>query len=475
MTKIGIIGGSGLDDPDILQEVQEIEVDTPYGKPSSSLKMGKIGNQEVILLARHGRNHEIPPTQVNYRANIYALKELGCTHILASTAVGSLKEEIDRGHLVILDQVIDFTKHRNTTFHDDFKKGPAHTSLAEPFCQTLRNILNQTAEELNQTHHKSGTVITIEGPRFSSKAESKMFQAWGADVINMSVAPEAALAKEAGICYAAVAMSTDYDCWKEDETPVTWDDILKIFNENSEKVKQLFLQTIPKVKECENCQKPQIEITKETSQAQASDTLCLTPSWQDMQEYTQEVASLIKDSTFHPDMVIGLSRGGLVPARLISDLLHIKNCYTIKVDHWGLTATKDGEAKLSQTLNIDIQNKNVLIIDDITDTGQSMKTAIEHVQSLNPKEIQTATLIHLDNSEYTPNFYGHKQKWAWIIFPWNFQEDMVNLMQKAGIENKTTNTIKQEMKEKFALDLTEEQIKTTLAHITYLKNKQIIQ
>ncbi|MBT5924655.1 S-methyl-5'-thioadenosine phosphorylase [Candidatus Woesearchaeota archaeon] len=244
--KIGIIGGSGLDDPEILQNAQDIDVQTPYGK--SSLKVGTINDINVVLLARHGRNHSIPPTQINFRANIHALKEAGCTHIIATTACGSLRKDIGRGDFVILDQFIDFTRHRKVTFHEEFKDGNIiHTAMAKPFNDSLRNILINTCQELNLQHHTNGTVITIEGPRFSTKAESTMFRSWGADVINMSVAPEAALAMEAGIPYAAVAMSTDYDCLFDDVPSVTWEDVLQVFKENVSKVISLLTTVIPHV------------------------------------------------------------------------------------------------------------------------------------------------------------------------------------------------------------------------------------
>lgn len=249
MVKVGIIGGSGLDNPKILKNVKDIEVDTPYGKPTSSLKLGKIKGVDVVLLARHGRKHTIPPTQVNFRANINALKEQGCTHILTTTACGSLREEIGRGHLVVLDQFIDFTRHRPVTFHEEFEPGKmVHTPMAEPFDKDLRELLIKTCKELKIFCHEKGIVITIEGPRFSTKAESKMFRIWGADVVNMSIAPEVILANEAGIPYAAIAISTDYDCWKEDEEPVTWEAVLEIFKANVEKVTNLLINTIPKVK-----------------------------------------------------------------------------------------------------------------------------------------------------------------------------------------------------------------------------------
>ena len=249
MVKIGIIGGSGLDNPDILKDAKDIEVDTPYGKPSSPLKLGKIHDVNVVLIARHGREHTIPPTQVNFRANIQALKDQSCSHILATTACGSLREKIDRGDLVILDQFIDFTRLRKISFFEEFAPGDMkHTPMADPYSEELRKILIKTAKELNLKHHERGTVLTIEGPRFSTRAESNMFRIWGADVINMSLAPETILANEAGIPYAAVAMSTDYDCWKEDEAPVTWEEILEIFGKNVNNVISLLTNAIRKIK-----------------------------------------------------------------------------------------------------------------------------------------------------------------------------------------------------------------------------------
>ena len=249
MVKIGIIGGSGLDNPDILKDAKDKKVKTLYGDPTSPLKTGKIHDVEVVLIARHGREHTIPPTQVNYRANIQALKDQKCTHILATTACGSLRAEIGRGDLVLLDQFIDFTRLRKVTFHEEFTPGDMkHTPMADPYSEELRNILIETAKELNLKFHEKGTVVTIEGPRFSTRAESHMFRSWGADVINMSIAPETILANEAGIPYAAVAMSTDYDCWKVDEAPVTWEEILEVFGKNVNNVIALLTNTISKIK-----------------------------------------------------------------------------------------------------------------------------------------------------------------------------------------------------------------------------------
>ena len=246
MTRIGIIGGSGLGAPDILESPQELQVQTCWGPPSAPLKSGKIAGVDVLLLARHGLEHTIAPTGVNFRANIQALRDQGATHILASTAVGSLREEIGRGDLVVIDQFIDFTKQRAMSFFESFAPHqPMHTPMADPFDRMLRKVLIQLCEQHGLPFHRTGTVVTIEGPRFSTRAESRMFRAWGADIINMSIATEAALANEAGIPYAAIAMSTDYDCWKTDEEPVSWQAVLAVFHSNAEKVTRLLVEAIP--------------------------------------------------------------------------------------------------------------------------------------------------------------------------------------------------------------------------------------
>lgn len=246
--KIAIIGGSGLENPAILKNATELKVDTPYGPTTSDFKCGEINDREVVILSRHGRQHTIPPTQVNNRANLWAIHQIGCTHILATTACGSLRQEIGRGDFVILDQFIDFTRLRPVTFFESFEpRQMKHTPMADPFDRTLRFKIIETARDLNLRIHEKGTVVTIEGPRFSTRAESNMFRIWGADVINMSTAPEAILANELGIPYAAVAMSTDYDCWKTDEAPVSWGDILKVFNSNVNHMIDLLVNVIGKI------------------------------------------------------------------------------------------------------------------------------------------------------------------------------------------------------------------------------------
>jgi 5'-methylthioadenosine phosphorylase len=250
MIKVGIIGGSGLDDPKILKNPKEMDVSTPYGEPTSALTCGTIEGVETAIIARHGKNHTIYPSKVNFRANIWALKEQGCTHILASTAVGSLREEIAPGHLVFPGQFIDHTRKRETTFFDE--DVVVHTPLAEPFCPNLIDLFSTSAEGLKVPFHRNKTVITIEGPRFSTKAESHMFRSWQADVINMSTVPEGILAREKKIHYAVIAMSTDYDCWHDEEEPVTWEMILQTMKKNANNVINLFLSVIPRIKEYED-------------------------------------------------------------------------------------------------------------------------------------------------------------------------------------------------------------------------------
>ena len=245
MIKAGIIGGSGLDDPNLLEDFKKVDLSTPYGQPSSSITEGKLSGVPVAILARHGPSHSIMPSNVNFRANIWALKELGCTHILATTAVGSLREEIKPGDLVFPDQFIDRTTKRHSTFYD--KNQVCHIPMSEPFCKKLRALLVSSSVELDFPIHDRGTVLTVEGPRFSTKAESHMFRSWAADIINMSTVPEVVLAREAGLCYAAIAMSTDYDCWRIDTSEVTFEEVLRVMKANSEKVKTLIKHILPRL------------------------------------------------------------------------------------------------------------------------------------------------------------------------------------------------------------------------------------
>jgi 5'-methylthioadenosine phosphorylase len=245
---IGIIGGSGLDDPDILENARDETVSTSYGEPSSALKKGTIRGFEVVLLARHGRHHTIPPSQVNYRANIAALKAAGCSHILATTAVGSLREGIHRGDLIVPDQFIDFSLQRKRSFYESFEPDkPMHPSMPDPYDKNLRQLLIAECKRQNFPVHETGTVLTEEGPRFATRAESRMFRIWGADIVNMSIATETALANEANIPYGAIAMATDYDSWREDEKAVTWEALSRVFAQNAQRVTRVLMEVIPHI------------------------------------------------------------------------------------------------------------------------------------------------------------------------------------------------------------------------------------
>jgi len=245
VVKIGMIGGSGFDDPDFLTDVRSLKKGTPFGSLSADLIVGKAGEIETVIMLRHGKGHRIMPSAINYRANIWAMKEVGVTHIIATSACGSLREEIEPGHLVFPDQFIDWTRTRKSTFHEGDQV--VHMAMADPFCERLRSILIETCITEGIIHHPRGTVVTIEGPRFSTRAESRMFRMLGGDIINMSTVPEAVLAREAGICYAVAAMSTDYDTWHDSEAPVTWEMIAETMNNNVENVKKIFFRSLSKI------------------------------------------------------------------------------------------------------------------------------------------------------------------------------------------------------------------------------------
>eukprot|EP01134_Creolimax_fragrantissima_P002988 CFRG2988T1 len=248
--KIGIIGGTGLDNPDFIAERQEKFVDTPFGKPSDALIIGKIAGVDCVLLARHDRAHTIHPSNINFRANVWALKQEGCTHVVVSTACGSLRQEIAPGHLVILDQGIDRTTKRHSTFYDNSApgiEGVCHVPMGDPFHPRLTGLLNAVAKDLDIKCHPKGTMVSIEGPRFSTRAESNMFRAWGGDVINMTTFPEVALVKEAGMLYASIAAATDYDCWHESEEDVNVLMVLQTMKKNAINLQKMFLELVPRI------------------------------------------------------------------------------------------------------------------------------------------------------------------------------------------------------------------------------------
>ncbi len=244
--EVGVFGGSGF--YSFLKETEEVEITTPYGDPSDRLVLGEVGGKKVAFMPRHGRNHDIPPHMINYRANIFAMKKLGVKYIFGPCASGSLQPQIKPGHFVICDQFVDRTKGRKDTYFDGPKT--VHISMAEPYCPTLRKIISESAEELGIEYHKSGTVVVIQGPRFSTVAESKWFSSMGWEVVNMTQYPENYLAREQEICYANISLITDYDIGLEghpDIKPVTLEEVVKVFKENNEKVRELLFRSIKKI------------------------------------------------------------------------------------------------------------------------------------------------------------------------------------------------------------------------------------
>ncbi|MBN1160637.1 MAG: S-methyl-5'-thioadenosine phosphorylase [Dehalococcoidales bacterium] len=249
--RIGVIGGTGLYDIEGITEVKEVYPDTPFGKPSDTIAVGKLGGVGIAFLPRHGHGHHISPTEVPARANIYALKSLGVEFIISSNSCGSFKESIKPGHLLIPDQVIDRTRGRASTFFSDGIV--AHIPFADPFCPVLSDIVYEAARETGATVHDGGIFIAMEGPAFSSRAESHLYKSWGADVIGMTVLPEAKLAQEAEICYASIACVTDYDSWHETHEAVSVEAILKTMHNNidlAKKTIKLAAGRVPSKREC---------------------------------------------------------------------------------------------------------------------------------------------------------------------------------------------------------------------------------
>ncbi len=248
MKKVAIIGGTGLEQLNILKNIESLKVETPFGETSSDLITGKLDDFEVVHISRHGRDHSIPSSRVNFRANLYALKQLECTHILSTTACGSLREEICPGEFIVFDQFIDFTRHHSSTIYEEYQPGEfRYTPMANPFSDDLRDDLIESSVTLGLTVHTKGTVITIDGPRFSTRAESNLYKLWGADIINMTTAPEVILANELCIPIAVIALCTDFDSWRTDIKPPTTSDIREIIDQNSNKILELIKIALTKV------------------------------------------------------------------------------------------------------------------------------------------------------------------------------------------------------------------------------------
>lgn len=419
MLKIGIIGGSGLDDPKILENYEERQVETIYGLPSSKITCGRIGNCEVFILARHGKKHEIAPSQINFRANISALKKLGCSIILASSAVGSLKEEILPGDLVFPDQIVDFTKSRKNTFYDSNEI--VHLPFSEPFSERLRKILINTAQDLGLKHHPNSTIVVIEGPRFSTRAESFFFKTF-ADIVGMTAMPEAALAMEAGIEYASVAMSTDYDCWRENTEAVTFDIVKERMQENSEKVKKLFIEVIKRLGDD--------EMNREDKEIIKSKIRTI-PNFPKQGIMFRDITTLLKDAEGFSktinlleqrykdkeiDLIAGIeSRGFVIASALASrigkGLILVRKPGKLPgekvTEEYSLEYGKDAVEIHKDAIS---SGQKVLLCDDLLATGGTSAAACNLIEKLGGNVVECAFVVEL------PELGGRKKLEKWNVF-----------------------------------------------------------
>lgn len=251
MNIVGVIGGSGLYDMPGLEGVERVRLTTPFGDPSDEFVCGTLGGTRLIFLPRHGRGHRILPSELNFRANIFGMKKLGADWIIAVASVGSLREEIAPGHLVVPDQFIDRTVHRESTF---FGNGiVAHVTFADPFCPVVGGVLVDAAQRLGARVHRGGTYVCMEGPQFSTRAESMLYRQWGAAVVGMTNLQEAKLAREAEICFATLALATDYDCWHETEADVVIGEVLRILNENVTTAQRVIAEAVQHLQPPRRC------------------------------------------------------------------------------------------------------------------------------------------------------------------------------------------------------------------------------
>ncbi len=239
---IGVIGGSGLYEMEAVTDVEEVTLTTPFGDPSDAYITGRIDGRKVAFLPRHGKGHRIMPSEVNYRANVHGFKQLGCQWLISLSAVGSMRKEIEPRHMVIVDQIIDRTRKRESTFFGGGIVG--HIQFGDPMCDDLSGLLHKAAVDAGATVHKGGTYVCMEGPAFSTRAESNLYRSWGVDVIGMTCVPECKLAREAGLCYGVVAMSTDYDCWHEEEEDVSVEAVIAIVQENADTARDIVRRVV---------------------------------------------------------------------------------------------------------------------------------------------------------------------------------------------------------------------------------------
>ncbi len=401
MVKIGIIGGSGLDDPKILSNYEEKEIETPYGKPSSTITVGNLNGVEVCILARHGKNHDIPPSLINYRANIYAFKVLGCDFVIATSAVGSLRDEIKPGNLVFPNQFIDFTKERKMSFFDSVGE-VKHTPMAEPYSLKLREIFCKICDEMGFNYNKNKTMVVIEGPRFSTKAESFMFRQIGADIIGMTGCPECSLANEIGIPYQTIAMSTDYDCWKEGEEPVTWEMVVKRMHENADKVKRLIIEAIPRIAnaDCEFIKSKIRTIPNFPKQGiMFRDITTLLADPQGVNRVIEIFYNRYKEAKI--DVIAGIESRGFIIGSLLANKLNVPFVLVRKKgklpgevvrEEYELEYGKDSIEMHKDSIKY---GQRVLIVDDLVATGGTALAACNLVRKLGGRVYECCFVIDL--------------------------------------------------------------------------------
>lgn len=249
---VGVIGGSGLYDIEGITDLEEVSLSTPFGEPSDAFITGRLGDIRMVFLPRHGRGHRISPSEINYRANIWGMKKLGVSRILSISAVGSMREDVEPGQFVVIDQFVDRTRHRADTF---FTGGVvAHVMFADPVSPSLRKVLLEACDEVGVKAHDGGTYLCMEGPQFSTRAESNTYRSWGVDVIGMTNLTEAKLAREAEICYATLAMSTDYDCWHDGHDDVTVEAILEVMHKNVSNARKVIAAAVPRIPAAGECE-----------------------------------------------------------------------------------------------------------------------------------------------------------------------------------------------------------------------------
>lgn len=393
---IGIIGGSGLDDPRLLTHYEEKIIPTKWGFPSSPITLGKLSGVDVAIISRHGKQHGILPSKVNYRANIQAFKDLGVTHILATTAVGSLKEDIKPGNIVFPDQFIDFTRSRPNTFCEE---GVVHTPMSEPFDGGMRSRLCEICENLGYSYNKDVTIVTIEGPRFSTKAESRMFQKLGADIINMSTCPEVILANELGIPYQSIAMSTDYDCWKENEEPVNFEMVITRMKANSERVKKLIVAMV--------------EVLATSGLKSKIRTI---PNWPKEGVMFRDITTLLKDqvsfnicindfvtrySEIDIDVVAGIESRGFILGGALANKLGVGFVPIRKKGKLPAECEYETYQKEYGTDTIEVHRdaisygQKVLLVDDLLATGGTSFAAARLLKKLGAEIVELAFVVDL--------------------------------------------------------------------------------